>query len=101
MPKLFEYLGLVLRFYSNEHESVHVHAFYKENQTKVEFIIENGIITQINYKKIAGFEMIPTEKIKDLETLIEVYKYDIIQLWIKFFVLNEKISCKKIKTKIK
>jgi len=101
MPKLFEYLGLVLRFFSNEHEPIHVHAFYKESQTKVELIIENGIITKINYKKVAGFEMVPVEKMNDLEQLINIYKYDIIQLWIKFFVLNEKITCKKITTKLK
>ena len=45
--------------------------------------------------------MIPKEKIKDLEALIEVYKYDIIQMWIKFFVLKEKVSCRKITVKLK
>ena len=25
MPKLFEYLGIVILFYSNEHEPIHVH----------------------------------------------------------------------------
>ncbi len=34
MPKLFEYLGLILRFFSNEHEPIHIHAFYKESQNK-------------------------------------------------------------------
>lgn len=101
MPKLFEYLGLTLRFFSDEHEPIHIHAFYNECQTKVEFNIEDGIISSINYKKIQGYEVIPEEKMKDLETLIEVYKYDIIQLWIKFFVLHEKVPCKKISVKLK
>ncbi|WP_245949201.1 DUF4160 domain-containing protein [Echinicola strongylocentroti] len=26
MPKIFEYLGIVVYFYSNEHEPVYVHA---------------------------------------------------------------------------
>ena len=101
MPKIFEYLGLILRFFSNEHEPIHVHAFYKDCQTKVEFKIENGIITKINYKKVQSYDMIPKEKIKDLETLIEIYKYDIIQMWIKFFILHEKVSSKKITVKLK
>lgn len=101
MPKLFEYLGLILRFFSDEHEPIHIHTFYNECQTKVEFNIEDGIISSINYKKIQGYEVIPEEKMKDLETLIEVYKYDIIQLWIKFFVLHEKVSCRKISVKLK
>jgi len=101
MPKLFEYLGLIIRFFSNEHEPIHIHAFYKEYQTKVEFIIENGIIIEINYKKVQSYEMIPNEKMKDLYTLIDVYKYDIVQLWIKFFILKEKISCRKITLKLR
>ena len=101
MPKLFEYLGIIIRFFSSEHEPIHIHAFYEDYQTKVEFIIENGIIIAINFKKIQGYELIPSEKMKDLEVLIDVYKYDIIQLWVKYFVLHEKISCKKITVKIK
>lgn len=38
MPKLFEYLGLILRFYSSEHEPIHVHAFYKEYQLKLNLL---------------------------------------------------------------
>ena len=94
-------MGITLRFFSDEHEPIHLHAFYKECQIKVEFIIESGIISKINYKKVQGYEAIPNEKIKDLEVLIEVYKYDIIQLWIKFFVMHEKVSCKKITVKLK
>jgi hypothetical protein len=26
MPKLYEYFGLIVLFYANEHEPVHVHA---------------------------------------------------------------------------
>ncbi len=100
MPKLFEYLGLILRFFSNEHEPIHIHAFYKDCQVKIEFIIESGIITKINYKKVQGYDMMPKEKMKDLKKLIEIFKYDIIQLWIKFFIMKEKITCKKITTKL-
>ncbi len=101
MPKLFEYLGLIIRFFSNEHEPIHIHAFYKECQTKVEFVIENGIITKTMYRKVQGYEMIPNEKMSDLEDLIHVYKYDIVQLWIKYFILHEKVTCKKINVKLK
>jgi len=29
MPKLYEYFGLVVLFYSNEHHPVHVHGLYQ------------------------------------------------------------------------
>ena len=80
MPKLFEYLGLIIRFFSNEHNPVHVHAFYKECQTRIEFIVSDGIIIKVNFKKVAGYETIPKDKMKDLEALIDVYKYDILQM---------------------
>jgi hypothetical protein len=44
MPKLYEYFGLLVLFYSNEHEPVHVHGKYQGYESKAEFIIENGII---------------------------------------------------------
>ncbi|HRE09229.1 MAG TPA: DUF4160 domain-containing protein [Ignavibacteria bacterium] len=28
MPKLYEYLGIVVMFYSNEHTPIHVHGNY-------------------------------------------------------------------------
>ncbi|MET1257566.1 DUF4160 domain-containing protein [Aliikangiella maris] len=34
MPKLYEYLGIVLFFYSNEHEPIHVHGKYNGKETK-------------------------------------------------------------------
>ena len=48
MPKLFEYFGLILMFYSNEHEPIHVHVIYNEFESKVDFIIENGVITELS-----------------------------------------------------
>jgi len=101
MPKLYEYLGLIIRFFSNEHEPIHIHAFYQDYQTKVEFVIENGIIIEVNYKKVQSYEMIPNEKMKDLQVLIDTYKYDIVQMWIKFFILKEQISCRRITVKLK
>lgn len=100
MPKIYEYLGLIIRFFSNDHEPIHIHAYYGEKQIKAEFTIVDGIITSIEYKKVAGYAIIPASKMKDVEKLLEVYKYDIIQLWFKHFVLHEKIICKKITKKL-
>ncbi len=42
MPKLFEYLGIAIMFYSNEHEPIHVHGKYQGYESKADFIIDNG-----------------------------------------------------------
>ncbi len=34
MPKIYEYFGLVILFYSNEHEPVHVHCKYQEKESR-------------------------------------------------------------------
>lgn len=38
MPKLYEYLGIIIFFYSNEHEPVNVHGRYGEFESKAEII---------------------------------------------------------------
>ena len=45
MPKIFEYLGIVIMFYSNEHEPIHVHGKFQALESKAEFIIEDGKTT--------------------------------------------------------
>ncbi len=52
MPKIFEYLGIVIFFYSNEHEPIHVHAKKGEFESKAEFNIINGEISEIKIKNI-------------------------------------------------
>lgn len=42
MPKIFEYLGIVILFYSKEHEPIHIHGEHGEYESKAEFYIENG-----------------------------------------------------------
>ena len=39
MPKIFEYLGITIMFYSNEHEPIHVHGKYQAFESKADFII--------------------------------------------------------------
>ena len=54
MPKIFEYLGILIYFYSNEHEPIHVHARKGENESKAEFIIVNGKIVEIRIRVVHG-----------------------------------------------
>jgi hypothetical protein len=49
MPKLYEYFGLIVLFYSNEHEPIHVHGKYQGTESKAEIIMDNGEIAEISY----------------------------------------------------
>ena len=47
MPKIYEYLGIIIMFYSNEHEPIHVHGKYQGLESKAEFIIKEGVIVDV------------------------------------------------------
>jgi len=46
MRKIFEYIGIVIFFYSNEYEPIHVHAKKGEYESKAESRIINGIVNK-------------------------------------------------------
>ena len=54
MPKLYEYFGLIIMFYANEHEPVHVHGKFQDRESRAEIIVVNGEITEIRYTNVAG-----------------------------------------------
>lgn len=51
MPKIYEYLGIVFFFYSNEHEPIHIHGQHNGKETKAEIHLLNGVIKKIILKK--------------------------------------------------
>jgi hypothetical protein len=47
MPKLYEYMGIIVLFYSNEHEPIHVHGKYQGRESRAELIIRDGVVVDI------------------------------------------------------
>ncbi|MFB9843331.1 DUF4160 domain-containing protein [Mucilaginibacter ginsenosidivorans] len=101
MPKIFEYFGIVIFFYSNEHEPIHVHASYGILESKAEFYIINGIISEIKIKLVSGKRPLDTTRLKDFEKFLEVYAEKIVQKWIDYFVYHKEVSFEKITKKIR
>ena len=81
MPKLYEYLGLVVFFYSNEHEPIHVHIEYGNYVTIAELYMNEGEVIEIVYKGKKNVEMLPTKQLKHAKELIETKKDDIVEKW--------------------
>ena len=67
MPKIFEYLGILIFFYSNEHEPIHVHGKYDGFESKAGFYIIDGKITEIKIKPIKSNKPLTGKKIKRLQ----------------------------------
>ncbi len=101
MPKIFEYLGIIIMFYSNEHEPVHVHGKYQAYESKAEFIIIDGIIIDIRIKEVKGKRALPHKELKEFRNFVEKFKEEIVKKWIDYFIYHKSINCIKIEGKVK
>ena len=78
MPKLYEYFGLLILFYSNEHEPIHVHA------------VDAGHVPPLNGARL-----------KDFKALVKVRAEDIVRKWIDFFVFKKQVKMERITKRVK
>jgi hypothetical protein len=101
MPKIFEYLGILIFFYSNEHEPIHVHAKKGEFESKAEFGIINGEITEITIKNISGASPLKGKELKNFEIFLEKYAEKIVEKWVNYFVYHKDVEFEKITKKLK
>ena len=72
MPKLYEYLGIIVFFYSNEHEPVHVHGRYGEFESKIEITLKDGVVQEIKLQTVFGKKPLPTTQSKNFKKLATV-----------------------------
>lgn len=101
MPKLYEYFGLIILFYSNEHEPVHVHGKYQGTESKADIIIENGQIVEIRFSTVKGRRPLPPAQMRNFKIVVEHYTGEIVQKWIDYFVLHKAIVSEKITQRIR
>jgi len=74
MPKLYEYFGLIILFYSNEHAPIHVHGKYQGRESKAEIIFENGEFKEVRVSAVKGKEPLDSKNEKRLRKLVEHFK---------------------------
>jgi hypothetical protein len=101
MPKLYEYLGILIFFYSNEHEPVHVHARYGSKESRAEFVISNGNIEEIRIMPIRTSEPLTGNKLNDFKDFLEKYGEKIVEKWINYFILHKEVEFERINIRIK
>ncbi|NVO02894.1 MAG: DUF4160 domain-containing protein [Bacteroidetes bacterium] len=101
MPKIFEYLGILIFFYSNEHEPIHVHGKYGGYESKAEFYIVDGKIVEIKIKPIRGLAPLDGSKLNDFESFLEKFADKIVEKWIDYFVFHKEVEFEKINKRIK
>ena len=98
MPKLYEYLGIAVFFYSNEHEPVH--GRYQGRESKIEIVLKNGQVSNLNTLPVSRKKPLPPPQLKDFEKLVATLADEIVANWVNYFVYNKKIVTKRIQGKI-
>ena len=101
MPKLYDYFGLRVYFYANDHEPVHVHGFYQGRESKAELVIVNGVITGIRMVSVTGMKPLTGKPRADFELLVSRRAEDIIAKWVEFFVHHRPVKAETITRKLK
>ena len=100
MPKIFEYFGFIFYFYSNEHEPIHVHVLQGDKESVFELIMMDGILAEIRVREKKGAEPLPEKDKRTAEEFIKKYHKNIIQKWVKFFVLKQSVRSTRINKKL-
>ena len=100
MPKLYEYLGIVIYFWSNEHDPVHVHGSCQGRESKAELHIEDGQVKEIRIINVKGRSPLDPAELRNFECLVQQKADEIVQKWVDYFVLRKKVSFEKIAGRI-
>jgi hypothetical protein len=100
LPKLYEYMGIIVFFYSNEHQPVHVHGRYQGKESKLEIILVDGLVSEIRVQDVVGKPPLTGRQLKDFKILVETFANDIVKSWVDYFVYNKSIANKRITRKL-
>ena len=101
MPKLFEYLGIVIMFYSNEHEPIHVHGKHGGMESKAELLIEDGRVVSVRVETVKGKKPLNKKEHREFEEFVNAFKDDIVKKWVDYFVYHKSIQCIRIEGRVK
>ncbi len=101
MPKLYEYFGITIFFYSNEHEPIHVHGRHQGKESKAEILVEEGEVIEIRITTVPGKKPLESSQFSDFRSFVEHYAEEIIQRWVDYFVYNRKIAPERITRRIR
>lgn len=85
MPKIYEYLGFIFFFYSNDHDPFHCHVKRGGKEVKVEFEFEKGELLRVSIRKSKNSKhtLTPAERDK-IRTFVEAYYKDMKKKWDDF-----------------
>lgn len=99
MPVLYEYFGLVIHFYSDEHDPIHVHVQYNECVSIAELVFDEEENLVIQWREDKGIPLPPAQIRRAME-LLEAKKKDIVRKWVDYFVFHKGVKKQRITRKL-
>lgn len=96
MPKLYEYFGLIVLFYSSEHEPIHVHGLCVGRECRAELVVRNGEVIRIRFLNVKGRLPLTPRSMARFKKVVSHYRQEIVTKWIEYFVLHKNIEAERI-----
>lgn len=90
----------IFYFYSNEQEPIHVHVLHGGKESIFDLIMMNGELDEIRVREKHGADPLPEKDKHTAEAFIRKYHKNIIDKWVKFFVLKQSVRSTNIKKKL-
>ena len=100
MPKIYEYLGILFFFYSNEYDPVHVHGTYGKFESKAEFVIAAWEIVEIRILPVKEKRPLKGKQLIHFKEFIEKHANKIVEKWVDYFIYHKDIKFEKITKRI-
>lgn len=101
MPQLYEYFGLSVFFYTNEHQPIHVHGRFQGCHARAEIILQEGKVLRIVFSNVKGKAPLTRAKMKDFRILVRAKADDIVRRWVEYFVFQKHNTPEIITRKLK
>ena len=98
MPVIYEYLGIIIGFYTNDHEPIHIHATYGNAVIKVILHTKDGKVYRTTYQEVTG--KFSPAKLKQLKDFVAKYKEAMLFAWEQVFRYGNTIKRVVITKKI-
>ncbi len=98
MPVIYEYLGIIIGFYTNDHEPIHIHATYGDAVMKVILHTKDGKVYRTTYQEVTG--KFPPMKLKQLKAFVAKHKEAMLFAWEQVFTYGNTIQRVVITKKI-
>ena len=95
MPKIYEFLGIFIFLWSDDHAPIHFHARHQEYEMIIEIKFKDGK-PFFSFKSVKGRKSFPPAKLKQLKKFVHTYYREMVRKYELFYIYGSKVKSEKI-----